>query len=65
MVGLLLIATISGGLTLGKISTCLGHQRARGTTKIRSQGNLIYQPDIRLKNTPKVKRNAGKMKIEF
>jgi hypothetical protein len=24
-----------------------------GTTKIRSQGNLFYQPGIKLKNTPK------------
>jgi hypothetical protein len=38
---------------LGKISTCFGHQVARAATKIRSQGNLFYQPNIRLKNTQK------------
>jgi hypothetical protein len=36
----------------------MGHER--GTTKIRSQGNLFYQPDIRLKNTNKCKKNQLK-----
>jgi hypothetical protein len=33
-----------------------------GTTKIRLKGNLFYGPDIRIKNTPKIQTNVGKMK---
>jgi hypothetical protein len=50
---------------LDKISMCLGHQGARGTTKIWLQGNLFHQPDIRLKNTTKLFKNVGKIIIEF
>jgi hypothetical protein len=46
---------------LGKIGTCLEHQRTRGTTKIRLKGNLLYEPDIRIKNTT-IQTNVGKMK---
>ena len=39
----------SAGSNLSQISTSLGHQGVRATTKIRSQDNLSYQPNIRLK----------------
>ena len=47
---------------LGKIGTCLEHYGTRGTTKIRLKGNLFDEPDIRIKNTPKIQTNVGKMK---
>jgi hypothetical protein len=31
-----------------------------GATNILPQGNLFYQPDIRLKNTSKIKTKIGK-----
>ena len=46
------------GLTLRQNKHVL--RTSRGTTKIRPQGNLFYQPDIRLKNTPKIPKNVGK-----
>jgi hypothetical protein len=48
------------GLTLRQISTYLGNQGAGDSTKIRPQGNLFYQSDIRLKNTHKKKQKNKK-----
>jgi hypothetical protein len=50
-----------GRIKVGKISTCLGHQGVRGTTKIRLQGNLFISQILGSK-TPKIKKNAGNMK---
>ena len=41
------------GLTLRRNKHVQG-----STTKIRPQGNLFYQPDIRLNNTPKIQKNV-------
>ena len=49
------IRVLSAGLTHRQNKHVLRASRGKGgTTKFRSQGNLFYQPDIRLKNTPKI-----------
>ena len=60
MISLLLLSDLDE--PLGKIGTSLEHQGTRGTTKIRLKGNLFYEPDIRIKNTPTIQTNVGKMK---
>jgi hypothetical protein len=47
---------VGTGLTLRQNKHALYIRASRGTTKIRPQGSLFYQPDISLKNTPKIKQ---------
>jgi len=48
------LSEVRAGLTLRQNKHVVRASRGKaGTTKIRPQGNLFYQPDIRLKNTPK------------
>jgi hypothetical protein len=45
----------------------LGASRGKGqggTTTILPQGNLFYQPDIRLKNTPNINNKCRKNEIK-
>jgi hypothetical protein len=58
-----MIASFNGrGIRNIQISTCLGHQGPREPHKHPPTRQTIYQPDIRLKNTPEIPKNVGQMK---